>query len=607
MCHLFGACLFALALAALSANAQTAGESDGEIRAACLNAPVRSCVLELARRIAGGAEKEHRGKYLSEVAQAQANAGLLGEADATAMQALQEVESLGGNFGHDEVLIGVAKVWTKLGKFAEATRLADRINNAYVRSVLLSSIAVDLGRAGRIADGLELVQAIQEKRGRDLAVRQVAWDLRFIALERGEEGMLVSALRFVEIEEERLRAYSGVHHDSELVPALLIITEALALTGRRQEAWQLALRVRKKPELWEVLGHTAGIFLNAGDIEALLRNVQELDEKTRQTVLQDVLEPSVFVRRGALSEFGEIEDIPEAVKVRAPGLSEALHLSQSFTDKTDRDFAAGIVAVAQARAGGIAEAQTAARAIGDGKARYFALRAIGRAQASAGSVAKPAASFGEALEIARNFEAKPHGSGMRDVYLSQLAIDQANVGQIAGARRVLEAMDGNQSSASVSVDGKIINGDFERRSALYYIAKAEGKAGKPKEALETAHALKLGPSGIGLGKGMVAEGLAEGGWIGELLGLKWDPKALAVAAKRCVAAGRLADALQIAHAIASPEWKAQALAVTGQALARAGQKGEAAAAFAGAVQAALSISYDWKVSRLVFIAGKMPE
>src|SRR5262249_39526297 len=161
--------------------------------------------------------------------------------------------------------VGVAKVWSKLNKFTEATRLAGELKNAYVRSDLLASVAVDLGRAGRLADGLQLVQAIEDKRGRDRAIRRVAWDLRFIALERGEQGMLIDALRFVEVEEVRLRAYTGVHYDSELVPALQIVTEALALSGRRQEAWQLALRVRQKSELWEVLGHTAGIFLNAED------------------------------------------------------------------------------------------------------------------------------------------------------------------------------------------------------------------------------------------------------------------------------------------------------------------------------------------------------
>jgi hypothetical protein len=49
------------------------------------------------------------------------------------------------------------------------------------------------------------------------------------------------------------------------------------------------------------------------------------------------------------------------------------------------------------------------------------------------------------------------------------------------------------------------------------------------------------------------------------------------------------------------------MAVTSQALAKAGMKEETAAAFVDAVQAALSIGHDWRVGGLLFIARKMPE
>jgi hypothetical protein len=99
------------------------------------------------------------------------------------------------------------------------------------------------------------------------------------------------------------------------------------------------------------------------------------------------------------------------------------------------------------------------------------------------------------LEIARNFDQKPR---MRDGYLSALAIDQAKAGQIAGARRVVESMDGNQSGAFVGIDGKMVNAHFERRWVLLYIAKAEAKAGK-SAAVDTARALTLGPSRMDAG------------------------------------------------------------------------------------------------------------
>ena len=128
---------------------------------------------------------------------------MMPQAEATASQALLETEGQERTFESDDVLIGVARVWAKSGKFAEATRLADRLGNIYVRPNLLLAVAVALGEAVRLADGLQLLQTINEKSGRDLAVRRFAWDLRFIALERGEEGALIDALRLVESEEER--------------------------------------------------------------------------------------------------------------------------------------------------------------------------------------------------------------------------------------------------------------------------------------------------------------------------------------------------------------------------------------------------------------------
>jgi tetratricopeptide (TPR) repeat protein len=349
----------------------------------------------------------------------------------------------------------------------------------------------------------------------------------------------------------------------------------------------------------------------AGGAAAFLQKVEHLDEQSRGEVLLYILRSS-FSHDPAETFLHETEPEPEPVKVKEPDLPGALQTARSFTNQRDRDFALGLVAVAQARGGRIAQSLVTAQTIGDGKARYFALRTIGREQALAGLAAESAASFNQAVEIARKFEANPQSSEMRDGYLSQVAIAQANAGQIAEARRTILAIEGNQSSMSIGV-GKdsMHNADYERRWALYHIARAEAKAGNLAEAIPLARSLSLPGEQLALGEGVTAEGLAEGGRIGMLLANatpeRWRADALSTASKKCAVAGRFADALQIAAIVDDLDRKARVLAVIGQLQARAGLKAEAAQAFAEAVRTARSIRYEWRVTTLVFVAGKMPE
>lgn len=138
-------------------------------------------------------------------------------------------------------------------------------------------------------------------------------------------------------------------------------------------------------------------------------------------------------------------------------------------------------------------------------ARHHVLRAIGRAQAAMGQTAQSITTFDKALALARTFEPDTAAITSRDYYLSALAIDQANAGQIEEALRVVKAMDGNMSNVTMGDE----NIDEERRAALYYIAKAQAWAGKIAEALETARSIRRKSGTLGLSVGVVAEGLAE--------------------------------------------------------------------------------------------------
>ena len=328
--------------------------------------------------------------------------------------------------------------------------------------------------------------------------------------------------------------------------------------------------VKQKQERQEVITHTAGIMLGAGDVTVLLQNLLKLDDETRSPILRQVLK-SFLKRKGAYPSFAKPEATSKLVPAKEQNLLEPSSSARSFPDTDGQDFAYSTVCVWQARAGAIDKAQEAAKAIEGGLARYFAYRAIGGAQAEAGFTAGSAASFGVAFEAAQKFEANTGTSEMRDIYLSALAIDQASAGDIGGARRTVEAMAGNQSFASSGVHGKMVNEDLERRWALYYIAKAEARAGKTAEAMATARSITPtpAPSQILLGAGVVAEGLAEGGRTAELLSSNWAPDALAMAVVRYIAAGNFSGALQIADAITNSDWKAHVLALIAEAQSRA--------------------------------------
>jgi hypothetical protein len=66
---------------------------------------------------------------------------------------------------------------------------------------------------------------------RNEAVRRLAWAMRYSAVERGEEGILIEALRMVERQEQRPGLWTGVHYVAEFPPALFIVAHALQKQG----------------------------------------------------------------------------------------------------------------------------------------------------------------------------------------------------------------------------------------------------------------------------------------------------------------------------------------------------------------------------------------
>src|SRR5262249_54517224 len=198
------------------------------------------------------------------------------------------------------------------------------------------------------------------------------------------------------------------------------------------------------------------------------------------------------------------------------------------------------------------------------------------------------ASFDRAIEAAMSFE--PH-----DRLLSKIAISRAESGQIDEAVRVTQLIGGTVATAGylaeVVIDGQPVNTDHDRRMALRAIAKAQARAGRIAEAMQSARALVFGPDMIPLGLGVVAEGLAEAGRIAEAIdaaAAEETPSSrsalLASIAKARAAAGRIDEAKQVAEHVGRARDQVEAMLSIGAAQMLVGLKTNALTHFTDAIR-----------------------
>jgi tetratricopeptide (TPR) repeat protein len=571
--------------------------------AQCLARPTRACVLGYAAEVSQSIGDVIE---LGRIAEAQATSGLMPDAVATIEQALRTSQSIADDRDRDEALVAVVRAQAKAGKFPEAVDLAGSIKNLYQRASAITSIAVAEGKAGRIDEALQLVQFIENKSDRARAIREVAWDLRSVAVMREEDGKIVGALRdAVSIEEEvpRLTFFTGVHHPSEFGPALLIIAEAEAQAGKISEALQVAGSIRDKRDRAITLAAIAGELVHVGRVAEALQIAWVVEDTSeRGVVLDRLLEPQSAFH--LLTEERATTDEPLA---KPDGRGEDLRVAMAFPDAEQQSLALGIVAMARAKAGDTDGAAEVNQLIDWPRPRFLALSAIAEAQAKAGLRAQSIASFGLALQAARSLE-------RRDIRLSDLATAQARAGQFAEALHVTQLIEDRSPQEAYMVRGELISASFARRSALYAIAEAQAKAGKADEALQTARSFELPPEAhyqLGSGLGVVAEGLAEAGRIDEAVQAAqavenphWRSDLLAAIARKQAAAGKIAEAIEVANAVTENADRVSTLVAIAAAQLKAGLPTDAFATFAQALQIAQSLPHKAQVAPALLSIGR---
>jgi tetratricopeptide (TPR) repeat protein len=298
------------------------------------------------------------------------------------------------------------------------------------------------------------------------------------------------------------------------------------------------------------------------------------------------------------------------VKAEVPG--KVRDFVAAFTDREQRATVLCVIAMALANNGQWAQAAELAEPIDQDKPRAFAWHAIARAQAKAGLAADSIVSFDRAVQAALSFE--PH-----DQLLSKIAISEAEAGQIDDALRVTELIGGTMATAGylaeVVIDGKHINTNDDRRVALRAIARAQARAGRVADAMQSARALVLGPETIPPGLGVVAEGLAEVGRIAEAIdaaAAEENPsqrsKLFMSMAKARAAAGRIDEAKQMAQHVTWGPHQVEALVSIGAAQMLVDLRADAMTSFAEAMRIAHALPYKNLASEaLVKIASQLPD
>ncbi|KRR16418.1 hypothetical protein CQ14_16210 [Bradyrhizobium lablabi] len=474
-----------------SATAQPVAQTSGVDWNECLKAPTRACVLREAAEVARTiGDPRLAANALGRIAEVQFKAGLSAEAAATIDQALQVATSIADDgYPRDNAIETIAKVLAKAGKPTDALDIVGSIKNRYIQAEVLGAVAVAEGKAGRLDEALRRVRAIENLRDRALIMRRVAWDLGASAVARGEDDKIAAALADVQAIEQQYDlwplAMTGIHHPSEFVPALAIIAQAQARAGKIEDAMRVSRRVTRSSERAQALATIATELVRAGAVALALKVARSVDNRwERGVVLERVLEPRPMPERVA----DEATTSGSPMKAETP--DEVRDVVAAFTDREQRATVLGIVAVASANAGRLAQAIEFAEPIDRGKPRAFAWYAIAKAQAKAGLTVQSIASFERAAQAALSFE--PH-----DQLLSSIATSQAEASKIDEAVRVTQLIGGTVATAGslsqIMVDGKLVDTDHDRRSALLAIAKAQAKAGRNAEALQGAQAFKLGP------------------------------------------------------------------------------------------------------------------
>jgi hypothetical protein len=567
--------------------------------ASCKQVPTRRCVLHHAVDVTLGLRADAdtpdfkitlaKTSALWGIAIAQLELGL-------AQDASETIDLLGTTPTSLGIIV---RIKAAAGKLDDAERIARMTTPPFYPGLAAGTIAVTEGKAGSIDAALRRVQSVEDAKERAMAIRRAAWGLRFVAAHRGQDGKIAEALR----QSQSISVPCDTTKPWTCVPALQIIVDAQIRTGRVAEAMQAARSVDDVKEREAVLASSLLSLAGSGRVSEALRIALAFDDPAqRHGVLFSATEkplrlgslptepnkPTVQPLWDRVLFVDSYEDTEISADVQGKVDSEALAVAKSFPGESgERDMALRIVAEAQARAGEPNEAAAAARLIDSPDIRFDVLLAVGLAQANAGQRAQAAASFHEAAQIAYPKPANTLFERFTDYLRPKLPPVTSDLPQLGVAEAKADLI------AEALAVAKSIENQRDRARVLSEVARAQARAGRTADALQTAELTKklLGYRSE-VSEELVVAGLAEGGQVSELIqtldarSSKWtDPlariSAIRDAAISLARAGNASGALQVAQMLekaGSSDVLIETLAQIALALRRAGADASAAVA-----------------------------
>jgi hypothetical protein len=380
-------------------------------------------------------EAKYRSEVLVAIAEAQAQAGLIEDAQRTLQQALQTAQRIEEAWNRSEALRVIAKAQTQAGLFEDAIQTAQLMEEALARSEALRATAKAQAQAGLFEDAIQTAQRIEEawawsevlvaiakaqaqaglfEDAIQTAQRiEKAWArsevLVAIAEAQAQAGLIEDAqrtfqqaLQTAQLIEEGwyqhgvlvavgigyVRVFWGARHQSEV---LVAIAEAQAQAGLFEDAIQTAQMIKRAGNRIAALRAIAKAQAQAGLIEDAQRTSQQ------------ALQTAQRIEEWALDERSEVLAAIAEAQAQAGLLEDAIQTAQQLM-RNARDAVLCVIAKAQVRAGLYHEAFQTAQMIEEAWDRSEALRAIAKAQAQAGLIEDAQRTSQQALQTAQRIE-----------------------------------------------------------------------------------------------------------------------------------------------------------------------------------------------------------
>lgn len=257
-----------------------------------------------------------------------------------------------------EILTKVYAVW---GKFEDALKTAQRMEEGWGQSNALQIIAEAYAQVGDVTNAMHIAEKIEQG-------EYQAQALIMIGKAQVKHGTMQVARRTFA---QALQTAQIANWQPSYAQALGMIASSLATTKDFERAFQIARSIPRKPHRAHALQAIAQMQANVKDYEAARKTAQEIDPEFKELV-QGVLEAiasnqaqakefeAVAITLQAIEDVGHRSHVMEKISLAyASGgeYSDALRIAKGIEDLFVRANTLGTIAIMQSQSGANQDAQ----------------------------------------------------------------------------------------------------------------------------------------------------------------------------------------------------------------------------------------------------------